>query len=222
MPRYKLLAIDLDGTLLDTLEDLADSGNSVLLAHGFEPHEAEAYRIFVGDGMKKLVERIFPPGAVADADILAKRLQEYKAAYQDRWHNKTRVYDGIPEMLDKLSERGVKTAVLSNKAQAFCVQCVDEYFGAHSWDVVLGQREGVAQKPDAAGANDVLAEMGISAGEAIFVGDSSVDMQTAVNAGIKAVGVSWGFRDREELVANGASVVIETPMDLVGLLKVEN
>jgi len=209
---------DLDGTLLDTLEDLADSGNAVLLAHGFEPHSVEAYRTFIGDGMSKLVERIFPLDAVADPDVLAERLQEYKAAYQDRWCNKTRVYDSITELLDKLSEQGVKTAVLSNKAQAFCSKCVDEYFGDHSWDTVLGQREGVPQKPDAAGANDALEEMGVEAGEALFVGDSSVDMQTAVNAGIRAVGVSWGFRGREELIANGASIVIDAPMDLVELL----
>jgi len=214
----RAVIFDLDGTLLDTLEDLADSGNAVLKAHGFEPHNVEAYRTFIGDGMSNLVKRIFPPDAVAEPDVLEQRLQEYKAAYQDRWRNKTRVYDGIPELLDKLSEQGVKTAVLSNKTHAFCLKCVDEYFGDHSWDVVLGQRDGVPPKPDAAGVNDVLEEMRVSTGQAVFVGDSSVDMQTAVNAGVKAVGVSWGFRDREELIASGASVVIDVPMDLVGLL----
>jgi len=214
----RAVIFDLDGTLLDTLEDLADSGNAVLKAHGFKPHDVEAYRTFIGDGMSKLVERIFPPDTVADPDVLEQRLLEYKAAYQDRWCNKTRVYDGIPELLAKLSELGVKTAVLSNKAHAFCLKCVDEYFGDRSWDAILGQREGVAQKPDAAGANDALEEMGVKSGEALFVGDSSVDMKTAVNAGIKAVGVSWGFRDREELIASGASIVIDAPMDLVGVL----
>lgn len=214
----RAVLFDLDGTLLDTLEDLADSGNAVLLAHGFEAHRVEAYRTFIGDGMGKLVERIFPPGAVEDPDVLEQCLQEYKAAYEDRWHNKTRVYDGITGLLDHLAGQGVKTGVLTNKAQAFAVKCVDAFLGNHPWDVVLGQREGVPRKPDPAGANDALQAMGVGAGEALFVGDSGVDMQTAVNAGIKAVGVSWGFRGREELLANGASVVIDAPMELVGVL----
>lgn len=214
----RAVLFDLDGTLLDTLDDLADSGNAVLLAHGFEAHSVGAYRNFIGDGMGKLVERIFPSEAVADPDVLEQRLQEYKQAYQDRWRNKSKVYDGISELLGKLSEQGIKTGVLTNKAHAFAVKCVEEYFSDHPWDVVLGQREGVPRKPDAAGANDALAEMGVKAEEAIFVGDSSVDMQTAVNAGIKAVGVSWGFRGREELIANGASLVIDAPRELVSLL----
>jgi len=214
----RAVLFDLDGTLLDTLDDLADSGNAVLLAHGFEPHRVEAYRNFIGDGMSKLVERIFPSEAVADPEVLAERLQEYKQAYQDRWRNKSRVYQGVPELLDRLSKQGVKTGVLTNKAHAFALKCVEEFFGDHSWDVVLGQREGVPRKPNAAGANDALKEMGVNAIDTLFVGDSSVDMQTAVNAEIKAVGVSWGFRDREELIANGASAVIDAPGELLGLL----
>ncbi|NOX99768.1 MAG: HAD family hydrolase [Verrucomicrobia bacterium] len=214
----RAVLFDLDGTLLDTLDDLADSGNAVLAAHGFEPHKVEAYRTFIGDGMSKLVERIFPPGVVTDPGVLQQRLQEYKEAYQARWRNKSKVYEGIPELLAKLAERGVKTGVLTNKAHDFALKCVGEYFGEHPWDVVLGQREGVPRKPDAAGANDALEAMGVKAEEALFVGDSSVDMQTAVNAGIRAVGVSWGFRGREELIANGASVVIDAPGELMGEL----
>ncbi len=214
----RAVLFDLDGTLLDTLDDLADSGNAVLQAHGFEAHSVEAYRNFIGDGMGKLVERIFPLGEVSDPAALAQRLQEYKAAYQDRWRNKTKVYEGIPELLGKLSEQGVKTGVLTNKAHTFAVRCVEEFFGDHPWDVVLGQRESVPRKPDAAGARDALEKMGVSAEEALFVGDSSVDMQTAVNAGITAIGVSWGFRGREELITNGASVVIDAPGELVGVL----
>lgn len=214
----RAVLFDLDGTLLDTLDDLADSGNAVLLAHGFEPHSVEAYRGFIGDGMSKLVERIFPPGAMTDSKVLADRLQEYKQAYQERWRNKTRVYEGISDLLDHLAAKEVKTGVLTNKAHAFALKCVEEYLGNRCWDVVLGQRDGVPRKPDAAGANDALREMGVPSGEALFVGDSSVDMQTAVNAGIRAVGVSWGFRDREELIASGASVVIDAPEELLGLL----
>lgn len=213
-----VIIFDLDGTLLDTLDDLADSGNAVLRAHGHAPHAVEAYRTFIGDGMGKLVQRIFPSGEVEDPEVLELRLDEYKAAYQQRWKNKTRVYDGISALLLELSQRGVKTGVLTNKAHDFALKCVQEFLGQHAWDVVLGQREGVARKPDAAGALDALQGMGASANEALFVGDSSVDMQTAVNAGIKAVGVSWGFRSREELIANGASGVIDTPGELLELL----
>ncbi|MFK5921457.1 MAG: HAD family hydrolase [Verrucomicrobiota bacterium] len=213
-----VIIFDLDGTLLDTLDDLADSGNAVLQAHGHAAHAVEAYRTFIGDGMGKLVQRIFPCGEVEDPAVLDLRLAEYKEAYQQRWKNKTRVYDGITDLLAELSQRAVKTGVLTNKAHVFALKCVEEFLGEHAWDVVLGQREGVARKPDAAGALDALQSMGTSADKAIFVGDSSVDMQTAVNAGIKAVGVSWGFRGREELIANGASVVIDTPGELLELL----
>ncbi len=209
---------DLDGTLLDTLDDLADSGNAVLLAHGFATHDVEAYRTFIGDGMGKLVQRIFPPGAVAEPDVLEQRLLEYKTAYGDRWRNKTRVYDGVMELLEHLVGQGVKTGVLTNKAHPFALKCIAEFLGDHPWDVVLGQREGVPRKPDAAGAEDALLAMGVRAGEALFVGDSAVDMQTAVNAGMEPIGVSWGFRRKEELLASGASRVIDSPMELAGLL----
>ncbi len=214
----RAIIFDLDGTLLDTLEDLADSGNAMLSAHGFEPHPVEAYRTFIGDGMAKLVERIFPEDTVAEPAVLEQRLQEYKEAYQDRWRNKTQVYEGIDELLADLSQQGVKMGVLTNKAQVFALKCVQEFLGDYEWDAVLGQRQGVPIKPDAAGACDALTAMGVKAEETLFVGDSSVDMQTAVNAGIKAVGVSWGFRGREELIANGASVVIDAPRDLLGKL----
>lgn len=214
----KAVIFDLDGTLLDTLEDLADSGNAVLEMHDFSPHSTAAYRTFIGDGMAKLVERIFPAGEVSDPAVLAKRLQQYKEAYEQHWRNKTQVYEGITELLDDLSQRGVKTAVLTNKAHDFAVKCVDEFLGDYPWGVVFGQREGVPRKPDAAGALGALEVMGVTAPEALFVGDSSVDMQTAVNASIEAVGVSWGFRSQEELLANGASVVIDAPRELLGLL----
>ena len=168
--------------------------------------------------MAKLVERIFPAEAVDDPAVLAQRLEEYKQAYQDRWRNKTRVYDGIGELLADLSQQGVKVGVLTNKAHDFALQCVQQFLGDYQWDVVFGQREGVPHKPDAAGALEALELMGLNADQALFVGDSSVDMQTAVNAGIKAVGVSWGFRSREELIAHGASAVIDTPKELLELL----
>lgn len=214
----RAVLFDLDGTLLDTLEDLAGSGNAVLEAQGLPVHSVESYRTFIGDGMRKLVERIFPPGAVSDPAVLDQRLREYKLAYQDRWNNKTKVYPGISGLLSELSERGVKTAVLTNKAQAFAEKCVEEYLAEHRWNVVIGQREGVPHKPDPAGALEALAVMGLEISEALFVGDSAVDMQTASNAGIQAVGVSWGFRDREELVNHGASVVIDEPGELLDLL----
>lgn len=216
--KARALIFDLDGTLLDTLDDLADSGNAVLQAHGHAPHAVDAYRTFIGDGMGKLVERIFSAEAEADDAMQERRLQDYKEAYLQRWHNKTCVYEGIEDMLKELQQAGVKTGILTNKAHAFAEKCVQQFLAQHPWDVVLGQREGIAKKPDAAGAEDALEVMQVIASETIFVGDSSVDMQTAVNAKLKPVGVSWGFRGREELIEHGASVVVDRPSELLDLL----
>lgn len=215
----KAVIFDLDGTLLDTLGDIAAAGNSVLRKRGLPEHEVDAYRRFIGDGMRNLARRIFPPDqAPVDGPELDRATAEYKAEYARHWRGSTRPYDGIPELLDALVDRRVKLGVVSNKAHEFAGECVAEFVGDWTWDAVLGQREGIPHKPDPAGALEAAKIFGLSPTECAFVGDSGVDMQTGSRAGMKAVGVLWGFRGAQELRENGADALIERPMDLLAQL----
>lgn len=219
MSRAKAVIFDLDGTLLDTLQDLGDSGNAVLEARGFPTHPIDAYRTFIGNGMLNLVRDIFPdehrPAIGEETDAV---LAEYREAYGRNWQNTTVAFPGIPELLDELGERGVPIGVLSNKAHDFTEKCVEAFLDRWKWDVVLGARDGVPKKPDPAGAIEAAKVLGLSPAECCFLGDSDVDMMTAVNAGMQAVGVSWGFRPVEELKEAGADVVLDAPGELLNLL----
>jgi phosphoglycolate phosphatase len=212
----KAILFDLDGTLLDTLRDLADSGNEVLAARGFPAHPVDAYRTFIGNGMMNLVRDIFPdrhrPDEGQETDQV---LAEYREAYGRNWKNTTRPYEGINELLDTLTEQQIPIGVLSNKAHDFTEKCVDAFLSNWNWDVVLGAREGIPKKPDPAGAIEAAERLGVTATDCWFVGDSDVDMFTAVNAGMHAIGVSWGFRSVEELRAAGAEIVIQNPAELL-------
>lgn len=213
----RIAIFDLDGTLLDSLEDLANSANEMLVEAGYPPHEVGNYRHFVGDGARNLVERILPE-AERSPERIDGCLQRYLSIYGRRWHEKSRSYEGIPELLDALARQGVELAVLSNKSHEATVRCVDRFFGDWSWLRVIGQREGHPRKPDPAGVAEILEWAGLGPGEAIYLGDTDTDMQTAVAAGVLPVGVLWGFRDRAELERNGARVVLESPLDLLGFL----
>ncbi len=207
---------DLDGTLLDTLQDLADSGNDVLQAHGFDPHSVDAYRTFIGNGMINLVRDIFPEGhRPAEGGETEAILAEYREAYGRNWKNTTKPFSGIPELLDELKARDIPIGVMSNKAHDFTVKCVEAFLSGWEWDIVLGARDGVPKKPDPAAALEAAAAVGVSPSECYFIGDSDVDMMTAVNAGMHAVGVSWGFRPVEELREHGAKTILSTPVDLL-------
>jgi phosphoglycolate phosphatase len=212
----KAILFDLDGTLLDTLQDLADSGNEVLAARGFPSHPVDAYRNFIGNGMMNLVRDIFPDGHRPDEGQETDQvLVEYREAYGRNWKNTTRPYEGINELLDTLTEQQIPIGVLSNKAHDFTEKCVDAFLSNWNWDVVLGAREGIPKKPDPAGAIEAAERLGVTATDCWFVGDSDVDMFTAVNAGMHAIGVSWGFRSVEELRAAGAEIVIQNPAELL-------
>ena len=212
----KAILFDLDGTLLDTLRDLADSGNEVLAARGFPSHPVDAYRTFIGNGMMNLVRDIFPDGHRPDEGQETDQvLAEYREAYGRNWKNTTRPYEGINELLDTLTEQQTPIGILSNKAHDFTEKCVDAFLSNWNWDVVLGAREGIPKKPDPAGAIEAAERLGVTATDCWFVGDSDVDMFTAVNAGMHAIGVSWGFRSVEELRAAGAEIVIQNPAELL-------
>lgn len=215
----KAVLFDLDGTLLDTLQDLADSGNEVLAARGFPTHPTEAYRTFIGNGMVNLVRDIFPDGhRPAEGEETDAVLADYREAYGRNWRNTTIPFPGIAEMLDTLKDRDIPIGVLSNKAHDFTEKCVEAFLGDWKWDVVLGARDGVPKKPDPSGAVEAASILGLAPEECAFVGDSDVDMFTAVRAGMRAVGVSWGFRPVDELQSAGAETILEHPADLLAHL----
>ena len=207
---------DLDGTLLDTLNDLADSANEALMTTGLPAHSLEAYRSFIGDGINMLVQRIIPPNR-CDDEMIARVLALYRAAYGRRWNSKTVPYPGIPETLHALSFKAVKLAVLSNKPQKFTELCISHHLPGNPFELVHGQRDNVPRKPDPAGALEIARAFQVSPADVLFVGDSRTDMDTATAAGMRAIGVSWGFRPVEELHDHGAELVIDHPSELLAL-----
>ncbi len=217
MMRFDAVIFDLDGTLLDTLEDIADSANSVLARHGFPQHPLDDFRYFVGDGVRKLTRRVLPESARDDATV-DKMVKEFRREYDANWNNKTTVYAGVSEMLDGLTSRGLQLAVFSNKPEYFTQKCVTELLGAWSFAIVMGLCERVPPKPDPLGAFDIAKRLGLEPHKIIFVGDTSIDMKTAVAAGMFPVGALWGFRTADELQLSGAQAIIENPEDVLSLL----
>jgi phosphoglycolate phosphatase len=210
----RAVLFDLDGTLLDTLEDIADSLNNVLRNRGLGTHPTEAYRYFVGSGVPTLVSRALPPEKRNDGLIRAC-VEAFRKEYENNWKAKTRPYEGVPELLDALAGRGVTTAVLSNKPHEFTELCIKEFFSAWEFAAVIGQRDGIPMKPDPAGAGEIVRNLGIPPGQFVYLGDSGVDMDTAVRAGMFPVGALWGFRSEEELRKHGALSVVSQPTELL-------
>jgi len=208
---------DLDGTLLDTLEDLADSTNAALRQLGFPPHPTDAYRYFVGDGVTNLILRTLPE-AHRDEPTVARAVDLMRRLYGEHWADKTRPYPGVPELLDALVARGVKMAVLSNKPHESTLLCVDRLLPRWRFHAVIGQSKAVPPKPDLAGVRTIIAQLGVPAEQFLYLGDTNTDMATANAAGMFAVGVLWGFRPADELREAGARVLIARPTDLLDLL----
>lgn len=215
--KYRGIIFDLDGTLLDTLADLTNAMNSVLAKHGFAQHSKEQYRYFIGNGMENLVRRTLPQEQCTE-DMVALCLQEFHAEYKQSWANETKPYAGITELLVQLAQQEVTISVLSNKADPFTKVIIDKFFGAQRFACVLGARPEVPKKPNPAGAIEIVNATGIAAASYLYVGDSGVDMKTANAAGMYAVGVTWGFRDQEELMTNGAHTLVQAPADILALL----
>lgn len=192
---------DLDGTILNTLDDLANAGNHALSEFGYPTHDIQKYRYFVGNGMPKLVERILPEGTSTEAyEQVYERFCSY---YAEHKYDKTRPYEGVKEMLTSLHENGIKLAVVTNKAHVFACEMVKLYFG-ELFDGIFGSAERFPKKPDPYWTNEALKKIGVAPENAVYVGDSSVDMLTAKAAGIFSCGALWGFRERDELLENGA------------------
>ena len=209
----RAVLFDLDGTLTDTLEDIADAMNRALRLHHLPEWPVDAYRYLVGDGAKVLAER-----AVRDRQELALSVQrEYRAFYQAHSLVKTRPYDGVPELLRTLQARGAPMAVFSNKPDADTKNVVSHFFPEIAFKAVRGQVEGVPVKPDPTGALAVAGALGVAPADVLYLGDTSTDMRCARNAGMHPVGVLWGFRTEEELRQNGAECVISHPLGLLSV-----
>lgn len=209
---YKLMIFDLDGTLLDTLEDLANASNYALKSFDFEEHEVLKYKTFVGDGVYKLIERIVPESHRGE-EMLIKVKEVFQNYYDEHNRDCTKPYEGIIEVLKHLRERGIHTAVVSNKPHQFTTKLVEELFG-DSIEVAYGQRDGIATKPDPSTVLEVIERFGVTKEECIYIGDTNVDIFTGKNAGVKTIGVLWGFRTKEELTEAGADYIIEKVKDL--------
>lgn len=213
---YKYVIFDLDGTLLNTLDDLGDAGNYTCRQMGWPEHSIDAYRYFVGNGMEKLVER-FTPEKHRTTDELKTAYDIFMPYYHAHKEDKTRPYAGIAELLSALRASDVKFAVLTNKADHLAKPIMERYFpGVFSF--VQGALPGRPTKPDPALLHELMKKMGAVPPETLFVGDSNVDIRTAKNGGLTGCGVLWGFRTREELLEEGADVLVETPEQLADLI----
>jgi phosphoglycolate phosphatase len=214
---YKAVIFDLDGTLLDTLQDIADSVNRVLRAMGFPIRKLEAFRFFVGDGSRMLIKRALPQNERSDESV-ERHLVAFKKDYAKAWDVKTQPYAGIPELLNHLEQTHVRMAVCSNKPHAFTVLCVEKLLGQWRFDSIIGQSSRYPKKPAPDSALAIADEMEIAPADILFVGDSGVDMQTAVAAHMLPVGAAWGFRPEKELLENGCRFLARTPMDVLEIL----
>lgn len=210
----KGIVFDLDGTLADSIEDIAESMNQVLREQNLAVHSTETYKSFVGNGISKLVKSSLPEQLRTD-ELFTRNFDRMLEIYGANCINKTKLYPGIPDLLDQLQQKNIKIGVFSNKANDLTQKVVKVLLA--KWDVAFAVGAGgdVARKPDPQGALLAAEEMGISPSELMFVGDTDVDMKTANNAGMFAVGVLWGFREAEELKANGAKVIISEALDLL-------
>lgn len=211
---FKHVIFDLDGTILNTLEDLALAGNHVCEAHGWPTYPIDDYRYKVGNGMLKLVERFMPAACASDSRTFEQTLAEFRTYYGEHKEDHTAPYPGIIEMLDAMREAGLELAVLTNKDHVSAAPLVQQYFGER-FEVVQGRVEAFPPKPAAPVTEHVMRELEAEPGTTLYVGDSDVDVQTGHNAGLVVAGVTWGFRGRVELEAEGADWICETPQELL-------
>lgn len=216
MAKITTVVFDLDGTLLNTLDDLADSTNYALAQSGLPQRSVEEVRRFVGNGIRKLIERAVPEHT--DEETLEQVFECFKRYYVDHCRIKTGLYPGIAELLEALHAGGYKMAIVSNKLQSGVDELYQYYF-KDTVQVAVGERAGVARKPAPDMLDIALRELGVRKEEAVYVGDSEVDMATAANSGLPCISVLWGFRDRDLLIQKGAALLIDRPMELLPLLK---
>jgi phosphoglycolate phosphatase len=216
--RFKAVIFDLDGTLLNTLADIGNAMNQVLMTSGYPIHPIDMYKYFIGDGLEKLIERSLPTSESTPKKVRA-HLHDFRKTYAKNWHETTRPYPGIPDMLDRLKKNGFQLSILSNKAHDFTNQIVDKLLAPWAFRPVIGSSRRFPKKPDPTAALSIVRELGLDRGDCILIGDSGVDMQTAAAAGITSVGASWGFRPEAELIENGCRFLARHPRDVDALLE---
>lgn len=214
---YKLIIFDLDGTLADTLQDLADAVNYALDVHGFPIHPLESFRYFVGNGVPKLIERAVPEEK-RNTEILESVKKDFSYYYNIHSLDKTESYRGITDMLKLIKKMGISTAVATNKSEEFVNAILQKLFPEFRFDAVMGGVENMPKKPDPAIVHKILSVLKIRHDEAVFAGDSDVDVHTAKNAGMKSIGCLWGFRDYNELEKAGADHIVSKPSEIVEIL----
>ena len=211
--KYDTYIFDLDGTLLDTLQDLATSVNYTLRQHDMPEHSIDDIRRFVGNGVRKLMERAVPDGA--QNPLFESAFATFRQNYMQHSLDTTRPYDGIPEMLDELKRRGCRIAVVSNKMMAATQELIAHFFP--QIEVAIGEHEaeGIRKKPAPDTVREALRQLGVTTKNAVYVGDSDVDIETAYNSGLPCISVLWGFRDRDFLLSHGATTLISCPEELL-------
>ena len=214
--KYMIAIFDLDGTILNTLEDLADSTNYALKTCGYPERTMDEVRQFVGSGIRKLMERAVPEGTPVEE--IDRVHETFTAHYKVHCADKTRPYDGIMELLQNLKKDGCKLAVVSNKADYGVQELCKQYFDG-IFDFAVGEREGIRKKPAPDSVNEVLKTLGCSRDRAVYIGDSDVDIQTAANAQMDHIIVEWGFRDVPFLIAKGAKVLVEKPEEILEIVE---
>lgn len=212
----KAVIFDLDGTLVNSIYDLAQACNFALEKVGQTPYDIDAYRYFVGNGIPVLIERVVNGKNRPDLyDEVFKLFNDYYAVH---YVDKTKPYDGICDLLTFLKDKGLKIAILSNKAHRFSVEVAEKVFGKDYFDLVLGLRDGIPAKPAPDAVFEIMNKFNLTADDCLYVGDTGSDMLTGNNAGVKTIGVLWGFREKEELVENNAKVIVSHPSEIKNLI----
>ena len=216
----KQLAIfDLDGTLLNTIKDLGEAVNFALDKNGFHTHSIASYPFFVGNGVRRLIERSLPEDARKQSTVVETMLRDFKQYYNEHNTDRTQPYDGMPELLHQLQEQGVKLAVASNKYQQATEKIIGHFFADIDWVAVVGQQEGVPVKPDPSIIFMILSQAKVAKQDTLYMGDSGIDMEAARRACVDSVGVTWGFRPVKELKENHANVIINKPIDILPIIE---
>lgn len=216
--KTKAIIFDLDGTLLDTIHDIGGCANKVLASFGYPQHSVERYKELVGDGISNLARKALPDNDNGPESV-ARFVAAYRDLYGQKWRESSRPYEGIPETLQLLAERNIILSVLSNKRDDFTKLCVASFFPGIAFAEVCGERTGVPIKPHPQAALVIASSCGVSPHECVFIGDSEIDIETAKNANMPSIGVSWGFRPRSVLEAAGATFIIESPASILSIIE---